>query len=62
MTCIVLDIELTDKNFIEELGLFVDGSAQGFSFCLPKAFKPTKHTTWNTGHLHGIAWSSGTLD
>ena len=62
MSCIVLDIELTEKNIIKELGLFVDGSVQGFSFCPPKTFKPNKQTTWNTRHLHGIAWSSGKLD
>ena len=59
MSCIVLDIELTEENIIKELGLFIDGSVQGFSFCPPKSFKPT---TWNTRHLHGIAWSSGKLD
>ena len=62
MSCIVLDIELTDKNVIKELGLFIDGSVQGFSFCSPKTFKPNKQTSWNTKHLHGIAWSSGKLD
>ena len=62
MSCIVLDIELTEKNIIKELGLFIDGSVQGFSFCPPKTFKPNKQTTWNTRHLHGIAWSSGKLD
>ena len=62
MSCIVLDIELTDKNVIKEMGVFIDGSVQGFSFCPPKAFKPNKQTTWNTSHLHGIAWSSGKLD
>ena len=62
MSCIVLDIELTDKNNNKELGLFIDGSVQGFSICPPKAFKPNKQTTWNTSHLHGIAWSSGKLD
>ena len=62
MSCIVLDIEQTEKNIIEELGLFLDGSVQGFSFCSPKTFKPNKQTTWNTRHLHGIAWSSGKLD
>ena len=62
MSCIVLDIELTDKNIIKELGLFIDGSVQGFSFCPPETFKPNKQTTWNTRHLHGIAWSSGKLD
>ena len=62
MSCIVLDIELTDKNSIKELGFFIDVSVQGFSFCQPKAFKPNKQTTSNTSHLHGIAWSSGKLD
>ena len=62
MSLIVLDIELTGKNVIKELGLFIDGSVQGFSFCTPKTFKPNKQTTWNTIHLHGIAWSSGKLD
>ena len=62
MFCIVLDIELTDERVIIELGAFIDGSVQGFSFCPPKVFKPNKQTTWNTSHLHGNAWSSGELD
>ena len=62
MSLIVLNIELTEKNVIKELGLFIDGSVQGFSFCPPKAFKPNKQTSWNTKHLHGIAWISGKLD
>ena len=62
MSCIVLDIELTGKNIIKELGFFIDGSVQGFSFCPQMFFKPNKQTTWNTNHLHGIAWSSGKLD
>ena len=62
MSLIVLDIELTEKNVIKELGLFIDGSVQGFSFCPPKTFKPNKQTTWNTNHLHGIAWKSGKLE
>ena len=62
MSCIVLDIELTEKNINTELGLFADGSVEGFSFCPPKTFKPNKQTTWNTRHLYGIAWSSGKLD
>ena len=61
ISCIVLDLELTDKNIIEELGLFIDGSVQGFPLCPPKAFKPNKQTTWNTSHLQGIAWSSGNV-
>ena len=62
MSLIVLDIELTEKNKIIELGLYIDGSLQGFSFCPPKTFKPNKQTTWNTSRLHGIAWSTGKLE
>ena len=62
MSLIVLDIELTEKNIIRELGLYIGGFWQGFSFCPPKTCKPNKQTTWNTSHLHGIAWSSGKLD
>ena len=61
MSCIVLDIELTEKNIIKELRIYIDGSVQGFSFCPPTSFKTNKQTTWNTSHLHGIAWSSGKL-
>ena len=62
MSLIVLDIELTEKNIIKELGLLIDGSVQGFSFCLQKTFEPNKQTTWDTSHLHRIAWSSGKLE
>ena len=62
MFLIVLDIELTEKNIIKELGPFIDGSLQGFSFSPPKTFTLIKQTTWNTSHLHGIAWSSGKLN
>ena len=62
MSLIVLDIELTDKNINKELGFYIDGFVQGFSFCPPKTFKPNKQTTWNTSHLHGIARSSRNLD
>ena len=62
MCSIVLDVELTEKNINKELGIFVDGFLQGFSFCPPKTFKPKKQSTWNSKHLHGIAWSSGKLD
>ena len=62
MSLIVLDIELTEKNVIKELGLFIDGCVQGFSFCPPKTFKPNKYTTWNTSHLHRIARSTGNLE
>ena len=62
MPLIELDIELTEKNIIKELGIFIDGFLQEFSFCPPKTFKPNKQTTWYTSHLHGIAWSSGKLE
>ena len=62
MSLIVLDIELTEKNIIKELGLFIEGSLQGFPFCLPRTFEPNKQTTWNANHLHGIARRSGKLD
>ena len=62
MSLTVLDIELTEKDIIKELGIYFDGSLQGFSFCPPKTCKPNKQTTWNTSHLHGIAWISGKLD
>ena len=45
MSLIVLDIELTEKNVVKELGPFNDGSVQGFSFCPPKTFKPNKQTS-----------------
>ena len=62
MSLIVLDVELTEKNIIKELGLCIDGSVQGFSFCPPKSFKANKQTTRNTRHLLRIAWSSGKLE
>ena len=62
MSLILLDKKLTENNIIKELGLFFDGSLQRFSFCPPKSFKTKKQTTWNTSHLHGIAWSSGKLE
>ena len=62
MSLIVLNIELTEKNKLKELGLYIHGSLQGFSFCPPKTFKLNKQTTWNTSHLHGIPWSCGKLD
>ena len=62
MSLIVLDIELTEKIIIKELGLYIDGSVQGFSLCPPKTFKPNKQTTWNTSHLDGISWTSGKFE
>ena len=62
LSLIELDVELTEKDIIKELGLYIDGSLQGFSSCPPKTGKPNKQKTWNKRHLHGIAWSSGKLD
>ena len=62
MSLIVLDRELTVKNIIKELGLFIDVSLQRFSFCPSNTFTPNKQTSWNTKHLHGIVWSSEKLD
>ena len=45
MTCIVrLDIELTDRNIIKELGVFINGKFQGYSFGHPRRYKTTKLT------------------
>ena len=62
VSCIVLDIEITEKNIIKELGFYIDGALQGFSFCPPKSFTPNKQTIWNRNYLHRIAWSSGKLE
>ena len=62
MSLIILDLELTERNIINELGFSIDGSLQGFSFCPPTTFKPNKQITWKTSNLHIIAWSSGELD
>ena len=62
VSLIVLDIELTEKKVIKVLGFFIGGSLEGFSLCPPKTFKHNRQTTWNTSHLHRIAWSCGRLD
>ena len=36
MFCISLDIELAGENVIKELGVFVDGKVQGYSFRPPE--------------------------
>ena len=59
---IVLGIELTEKDIIEELRFYIAGSLQRFSFFPPETCKPDKQTTWNASNLHGIEWSSGKLD
>ena len=55
MSLIVLDIELTEKNIFKELGLYIYGSLQGYSFRPTMIFKPFKQRTWNTSHLHGFS-------
>ena len=62
MSLILSNIELTEKNVVKGLGLLIAGSVQRFSCCPPKTFKPNKQTTWNTNHLHAIAWCSGKLE
>ena len=41
MSCIVLDIELADINVLKELGAFIDGISQGYSF-FPAKVSPHK--------------------
>ena len=62
MSCILPDIEVADKNVIEELGVLIDGKVQVYSFCPPKKYKPTKQAFWCTKNLHGIMWNSRRLD
>ena len=44
--CIVLDIEVTDKNVFRELGLFIEGKFQEYSLRRPKYYKSTKQPFW----------------
>ena len=62
MSCIVLVIELIDNNVIKQLGVFIDGKVQGYSFCSPKKYKPTKLAFWWKKILHGVVSNSGRLD
>ena len=62
MFCIVLDIELTDNHVIKELGAFIDGEVQGYSFGPPKRYKLIKRAFWCTRNLLEIVWNSGRLD
>ena len=62
MSCILLDTELADKGVFKELGVFVDGKVQGYSFRPPKKFKPKKQAFWCTRNLHRIVWNPGCLD
>ena len=51
MFCNVLDIELVDKEVSKDLGGFIDGKIQGYSFRPPKKYKPTKQAFWCTRNL-----------
>ena len=62
MFCIVVKIELAEKNVIKDLGVFIAGKVQGYPFCLPKQYKPTKQAFWCTRNMKGIVWNSGCLD
>ena len=59
MSCFVLDIELADKHFFIELGVFFYVNLQGYSFLPPKKYKPIKQGFWCTRNLHGIVWNTG---
>ena len=63
MSLNLLDMKLIEKTIVKDLG-FIDGSLQRFSisFSPPKTYRPNKQTTWNTSHLHGVAWSIRMLD
>ena len=37
---IVLDMEPADENVIKQVGVFVDGKVQGYSFRTPKKTNP----------------------
>ena len=60
MSCIVLGIELTDKNVINELEISIDVKVLGYSFCPPKN-EPTKQAFWCTPNLHGKLCNNGHL-
>ena len=62
MSCIVLDNKVADKNVSRELGVFIGGKIQGYSFRPPKKHKPTKQAFSCTRNLHGIVGNSGRLD
>ena len=62
MSCIVLDTELADKQIITKLVVFLGGKFRGYSFRLPKKYKPTKQAFWCTANLLGIMGNSGRLD
>ena len=62
ISCILLVIELPHKNFIKEIGVFIDGKFQGYSFRPPKKNKPTNKAFWCKRNLDGIVWNSWRID
>ena len=62
MSCIVPDNEPSDEYVFKELGVFIDGRDQAYSFRPPKKYKPTKQAFWCTRNLHRIVCNSGRLD
>ena len=57
-----LDIELADIIVIKELGVLIVVKVQGYSFCPPKMYKPTKQAFWCTRHLARLVWNSKCLE
>ena len=62
MSCIVLDIELTEKKGIKKVGIYTDGKFQGYPFRPPIKYKPAKQAFWCTRNLHRFVWISGRFD
>ena len=62
MFSIVLEIELAEKNIFKELGVFIDGNVQGYSFYLPNVYKPKEQAFCYRRKLYEIVWNSGCLD
>ena len=64
MSLIVLDIELTEKNVIKELGFLLMVLYKVFHFVRQRLLNliNKQHGTQIMEFLHGIAWSSGKLD
>ena len=56
---VVLDNECIENNIVKELRVYKDGKTVGYSFLVPKKFKPTSQSCWFTKNLQGINWSSG---
>ena len=49
MSLVVFDIECLEGKIVKELGVFKDGIVLGYSFLLPKDYKPTFQAKWNMG-------------